>query len=65
MEVTLGTLEILGIVSEFQLFKHQPHKMVKHSQTIPRLLPANCLNVFDHFGGLALKGLIQILSKFK
>ena len=28
-------------------FKHQPHKMVKH----------NCLSVFDHFVGLALKGL--------
>ena len=31
----------------------QPHKMVQHTQTIRRLLPANCLNVFDHFVGLA------------
>ena len=31
--------------------------MVKHSQAIRRLLPTNCLSVFDHFVGLALKGL--------
>ena len=31
--------------------------MVKHTQTICRLLPTNCLSVFDHFVGLALKGL--------
>ena len=31
--------------------------MVKHIQTIRRLLPKNCLSVFDHFVGLALKGL--------
>ena len=35
----------------------QPHKMIKHTQTIRRLLPTNCLSVFDHFAGLALKGL--------
>ena len=38
-------------------FKRQPHKIVKHTQTIRRLLPTNCLSVFDHFLGLALKGL--------
>ena len=31
--------------------------MVKHTQTIRRLLPMNCLSVFDYFVGLALKGL--------
>ena len=31
--------------------------MVKHTQTIPRLLLRNCLNVFDHFVELALKRL--------
>ena len=31
--------------------------MVKHTQTIRRLLPTNCLSVFDYFVGLALKGL--------
>ena len=34
-----------------------PHKMVKHTQPIRRLLPKNCLSVLDHFVGLALKGL--------
>ena len=31
--------------------------MVRHTQTIRHLLPMNCLSVFDHFLGLALKGL--------
>ena len=31
--------------------------MVKHTQTIRRRLPTNCLSVFDHFVALALKGL--------
>ena len=31
--------------------------MAKHTQTIRRLLPTNCLSVFAHFVGLALKGL--------
>ena len=35
----------------------QPHKMVKHTETICRLLPTNCLTVFDHFVGLGPKGL--------
>ena len=30
--------------------------MVKHTQEILRLLPANCLRVFEHFVVLALKG---------
>ena len=34
--------------------------MVKHTQTIRRLLPTNCLSVFDHFVGLALKGLKEL-----
>ena len=37
--------------------KLQPHKMVNHIQTIRRLLAMNCLSVFDHFIGLAFKGL--------
>ena len=32
--------------------------MVKHTQTICRLLPTNCLSVFNHFVSLALKGLM-------
>ena len=31
--------------------------MVKHTQTIRRLLLTNCLSVFEHFERLALKGL--------
>ena len=31
--------------------------MIKHTQTIRRMLPTNCLRVFDHFVGSALKGL--------
>ena len=31
--------------------------MIKHTQTIRRLLPTNSFSVFDHFVGLMLKGL--------
>ena len=31
--------------------------MVKHTQTICQKNPTNCMSVFDHFVGLALKGL--------
>ena len=31
--------------------------MINHTQTIHWQKPTNCLNVFDHFVGLALKGL--------
>ena len=31
--------------------------MVKRTQAIRRLLPTNCLSMFDHFVGLTLKGL--------
>ena len=31
--------------------------MVKHTQTIRQQKPTNCLSVFDHFVGLALKWL--------
>ena len=37
--------------------KQQPHRMVKQTQTICRQQPTNCLSVFDHFVGLALKSL--------
>ena len=30
--------------------------MVKHNQTIRLQKPTNCLSVFDHYVGLALKG---------
>ena len=44
-------------------FKRQPYEMVKHTQTIRRLLPTNCLNAFDHFVGLMFKGLNTPLDK--
>ena len=37
--------------------QRRPHKMLKHTQSICRLLPTNCLSVFDDFVGSALKGL--------
>ena len=34
--------------------------MVKHTQTIRRQQPANCLSVYDHFVGLKLKELKNV-----
>ena len=34
--------------------------MVEHTQTIRQVLPTNCFSVFDHFVGLALKGLTSL-----
>ena len=39
-------------------FKRQPHKIVKQTQAIRLLLSMNCLSLFYHFVGLALKRLI-------
>ena len=36
--------------------------MVKHAKTSRRQQPTNCLSVFDHSVGLALKGLSFILT---
>ena len=44
-------------LSDFLPYKHQPHKMVQHNQTIRQKQATNCLSVFDHFVGLTLKGL--------
>ena len=33
--------------------------MVEDTQTDCRVFPTNCLNVFGHFVGLALKGLVR------
>ena len=37
--------------------------MVKHTQTVRRQKPTNYLSVFDHFVGLALKGLKTHMPK--
>ena len=42
--------------SQLNPLSANPTKWSK-TQTIRRLLPTNCLNVFNHFVGLALKGL--------
>ena len=42
---------------KFNYLSAIPNKMVKHTQAICRQKPTNCLSVFDHFMGLALKGL--------
>ena len=34
--------------------------MVKHTQTVHRQQPTNCLSMFDHFVGLALKELTYV-----
>ena len=41
------------------------HIMVQHAQKIRRLLPTICLSVFDHFVGLALKGLRSVLIRLE
>ena len=38
--------------------------MVKHTQTIRRLLPTNCLSVFNHFVELTLKRLKLVFRIF-
>ena len=38
--------------------------MVKHTQTIRRQHSTNCLRVFDHFVGLALKRLTENAGNF-
>ena len=43
---------------KFEYFKRQPHEIVKHTQTIRHQIAEDQLrSVFDHFVGLALKGL--------
>ena len=44
------------------IFKCQPHKMGKYTQTIRQLQLRNFLSVFDHFVGLPSKGLIVCKS---
>ena len=39
--------------------------MVKQTQTIRRLLPTNGLSLYDHFAGLAFKGLTLLCIMLK
>ena len=53
-----ASLDFIGILFLIhEPFTRQPHKMVKHTQTIRRQQRTNCLSVFDHFVGLARKRL--------
>ena len=50
---------------DFSLFNPLRAKITKWSNTLEQFvgnLPTNCLSVFDHFVGLALKGLKGVLS---
>ena len=47
----------------YQPFKCQIDKMVKHTQTIRRQQPTNCLSMFDHFVGLVVKGLKMLIAQ--
>ena len=56
---TRGEVNFLSKVTvKVHKFKRQPHKMVKHTQTIRRL------SVFDHFVGFSLKGLTHYVPIF-
>ena len=41
--------------AKFQLFKQQPHKMVKHTQTISRQIADKLFECLAIFGGWHLK----------
>ena len=58
---SLPYLQKINFPQIYLTFKHQPHKIVKHTHTIRRQEPTNCLSVFDHFVGLAL----EVLTKTK
>ena len=47
-------LKIIIFCYEISFNSRQVNKMVKHTQTIRRLLQTSCLGVFDHFVELAL-----------
>ena len=53
--------ELVWIYRQSTLIR-QPNKMVKHNQTIRRLLPTNCWSVFDYYVGLLLKELKYLLG---
>ena len=54
-------LDFLSISIHINPLSANPHKMGKDTQTICRLLPTNCLSVFDYFVELALKALMSLL----
>ena len=49
-----------SLISYLFPFKRQLQKMVKPTEAICRVLPTNCLSVFENFVGLILKGLMSL-----
>ena len=54
----------MSVTVDVNVFIFNPLRMVKHTQTIRRLLPTNCLSVFDNFVGLPLKELNFHIVKY-
>ena len=53
MKKNTGSWEsIISVKTVFNPFRRQPHKMVKHTQT---MLSINYLSVFEHLWGWRLK----------
>ena len=50
----LSMMELFYLTVEPLTFKRQPHKMIKHTKTIRRQQPTNCLSLSDHFVELAV-----------
>ena len=51
--INLWGLSVVFIVN-FEHINRQPHKMIKHTQTIRQQKQMNCFSVFDNFVGLTL-----------
>ena len=58
----MGVLRNRCSVKKLNPLSGNPTKMVKHTQTIRRQQPTNCLSVSDYFVGLPLKGLMHFAS---
>ena len=59
-----GTLERNGSSSACSSFINLLTNCAKHTQTIRRKQPTDCLSVFDHFKGLVLKKL-KVVRNFQ
>ena len=51
-------------ISQFNPLNANPTKWSNTLKQFVANLPTNCLSVFDHFAGLALKGLISYLLSY-
>ena len=58
-DLVLDVMKMFYLFKKFlNLFKRQPNKMVKQIQTTRWQQATNCLSVFDHIVGLAIKGFV-------